>query len=332
MMNKFITIFSIFLVSTVSLFAATFEDGTGNPDIFKVNPIGMQLCEDWDRSTGACVGDNTYTITKTMTADNGRCDIAGATANAVACTFGTFDSPVLPSGVTYTYIRTELSRTMWLRGTVTNLTSPSSTGVAQCHTDGSNTQANYSQNAEGNIANDFTPTLQAFTFVNGPGNEAAIAAGLDNGTKTTANSNEDYQMNVCGANASAQACSWNSLPSLVAQTAQHFIGSSNGSQVNGVGTSNLGASDYYMSAPYYVSPEHIWMSDLEEADTSLILMYVLATPYTTKAGITPTLKMSFSVENALDANFIKSEVSGKDDVTTCSLYVGSPGVSMLLYD
>ena len=330
-MNKFFAIFSVFLISTVSLFAADFEDGEGNPDIFKVNPISMQICEDWDRSTGACVGDNTYTITKTMTADNGRCDIAGATQNAIACTFGKFDSR-LPSGVTYTYIRAELSRTMWLRGTVTNSTSPSSTGVAQCHTDGSNTQANYSQNAEGNIASDFTPTLQAFTFVNGPGNEANIAAGLDNGTKTTANSNETYQMNICGADASAQACSWNSLPSLVAQGAQHFIGSSNGSQVNGVGTSTWGSHDYYMSAPYYVSPEHIWMSDLEEADTSFILMYVLATPYTTKAGIIPTLKMSFSVEDALDANFIKSEVSGQDDVTTCSLYVGRPGVSMLLYD
>ena len=332
MMNKFITIFSIFLVSTVSLFAADFEDGEGNPDIFKVNPIGMQLCDDWDRSTGECVGDNTYTITKTMTADNGRCDIAGATANAVACTFGTFDSPVLPSGVTYAYIRAELSRTMWLRGTVTNSNSPSSTGVAQCHTDGSNTQANHSQNAEGNISSDFTPTLQAFTFVNGPGNEATVAAGLDDGTKTTPNSNTNYQSTVCSANASAQACSWNSLPSLVAQGAQHFIGSSNGSQVSGVGTSTWGAHDYYMSAPYYVSPEHIWASDLEEADTSLVLMYVLDTPYTTKAGITPTLKMSFSVENALDANFIKSEVAGKDDVTTCSLYVGRPGVSMLLYD
>ena len=184
----------------------------------------------------------------------------------------------------------------------------------------------------GNISSDFTPTLQAFTFVNGPGNEATVAAGLDDGTKTTANSNTNYNSTVCSANASAQACSWNSMPSLVAQGANHFIGASNGSQISGVGTSTWGAHDYYMSAPYYVSPEHIWMSDLEEADTSFILMYVLATPYTTKAGIIPTLKMSFSVEDALDANFIKSEVSGQDDVTTCSLYVGRPGVSMLLYD
>ena len=63
-----------------------------------------------------------------------------------------------------------------------------------------------------------------------------------------------------------------------------------------------------------------------------ILMYVLATPYTTKAGTTPTLKMSFSVEDALDADFFKSEVAGKDDVLGCTVYVGSPGVSMSLYD
>ena len=331
-MNKLFAIFFVFLISTVSLFAADFEPGSGNPDMFKVKPISMQLCEDWTRSTGACSGDNIYTITKTMTADDGRCDIAGATANAIACTFGTFESPVLPSGVTYPYIRVELSRTMWLRGTVTNTNSPSSTGVSVCHTDGSNTQANNSQNAEGNITANFTPTLQALTFVNGPGNEATIAAGVDNGTKTTANTDTSYISTTCFNDASAQACSFNTMPSLVAQEAQHFMGFSNGTQVSGVGTADFNSRDYWMTAPYYASTEHIWMSDVEEADTSLILMYVLASPYTTKAGITPTLKMSFSVEDALDADFVKSEVGGKDDVLTCSVYVGSPGVSMLLYD
>ena len=87
-----------------------------------------------------------------------------------------------------------------------------------------------------------------------------------------------------------------------------------------------------MSAGYYASTEHIWMSDVEEADTSMILMYVLATPYTTKAGTTPTLKMSFSVEDALDVDFFKSEVGGQDDVLGCTVYVGAPGVSILLYD
>ena len=331
MMNKFFSIFFVFLISTVSLLAADFEFSTGNPDVFKVKPISMQLCEDWTRSTGACSGDNIYTITKTMTADDGRCDIAGATANAIACTFGTFDSPVLPSGVTYPYIRVELSRTMWLRGTVTNTNSPSSTGLSVCHTDGSNTQANNSQNAEGNVTVDFTPTLQSLTFVNGPGNEATIAAGADNGNKTTANTDTSYT-NTCIGDASAQACSFNTLPSLIAQGAQHFIGATNGSQTSGVGTADWNSRDYFMSAPYYASTEHIWMSDLEAADTSLILMYVLATPYTTKAGITPTLKMSFSVEDALDVDFFKSEVGGKDDVLGCTVYVGSPGVSMSLYD
>ena len=331
MINKIFTTIFIFLISTVSLFAANFEFSTGDPDIFKVKPISMQLCEDWNRSTGVCEGDNTYTIVKTMTADDGRCDIAGATQNAIACTFGSFDSPVLPSAVTYPYIRVELSRTMWLRGSVTNTNSPSSTGVSICHTDGTKTQANNSQNAEGNSASDFTPTLQALTFVNGAGNEATVAAGTDNGSKTTANTDTSYAT-TCVSDASAQGCSWNSLPSLVAQGADHFIGGSNGSQVSGVGTSTWASKDYYMSAGYFTSTEHIWMSDVEEADTSMILMYVLATPYTTKAGTTPTLKMSFSVEDALDVDFFKSEVGGKDDVLGCTVYVGSPGVSILLYD
>tara|TARA_Y100000741_G_scaffold364935_1_gene357840 strand:+ start:4481 stop:5476 length:996 start_codon:yes stop_codon:yes gene_type:complete len=331
-MNKFITIFSILLISTVGSLAANFEFSTGNPDMFKVKPISMQLCEDWNRSTGECSGDNTYTIVKTMTADDGRCDIAGATQNAIACTFGSFKTPVLPSGVTYPYIRVELSRTMWLRGTVTNTNSPSSTGLSVCHTDGSNTQASNSENAEGNVTVDFTPTLQQLTFVNGAGNEATIAAGVDNGTKTTANTNSSAYGQFCTNDASNQACSWNTLPSLVAQGAQHFIGESNGSQTSGVGTPIWNNKDYYMQAGYYASTEHIWMSDVEEADTSMILMYVLAAPYTTKAGITPTLKMSFSVSEALDADFFKSEVGGQDDVLGCTVYVGSPGVTMLLYD
>ena len=74
------------------------------------------------------------------------------------------------------------------------------------------------------------------------------------------------------------------------------------------------------------------MSDLDEADTTLVLMYVLETPYLTKPGITPTLKMSFSVKDALDADFFKSEVAGEEDVASCALYVGSPGVSMSLFD
>ena len=49
MMNKIFAIFSVLLISTVSLFAADFEFSTGDPDIFKVKPISMQLCEDWNR-------------------------------------------------------------------------------------------------------------------------------------------------------------------------------------------------------------------------------------------------------------------------------------------
>ena len=325
--NKFFYIFCFVIFFTNNSFSAQFEFDQDDPTIFKVKPMNMQLCEDWDRSTGECVGDNTYTITKTLTADDGRCDIAGVAPNAIACNYGSFNNPKLPSGVTYSYIRTELSRSMWLKGTVTNTNDPSVSGVSQCHTDGSHTQANNSQNAEGNTASDFTPTLQKFNFVNGPGNEATIAAGLDNGTKTAANTNANY-FTTCINDLNAQACYWNTVPSLVTQGATHF-----GLAIDGnAGTANWLSKDYYMHTPYYASTEHIWMSDLDEADTTLVLMYVLETPYLTKPGVTPTLKMSFSVKDALDADFFKSEVEGEEDVASCALYVGSPGVSMSLFD
>ena len=50
--------------------------------------------------------------------------------NAIACNYGSFNNPKLPSGVTYSYIRTELSRSMWLKGTVTNTNDPSVSNLA----------------------------------------------------------------------------------------------------------------------------------------------------------------------------------------------------------
>ena len=44
----------------------------------------MKLCGDFDLTTGACTGDNIYTVVKTLTADDGRCDIAGVEQGAVA--------------------------------------------------------------------------------------------------------------------------------------------------------------------------------------------------------------------------------------------------------
>ena len=64
-----------------------------------------------------------------------------------------------------------------VKGTVINTNDPSVSGISQCHTDGSHTQAT-PQNAEGNTASDFTPTLQKFNFVNGPGNEVRLLQGL----------------------------------------------------------------------------------------------------------------------------------------------------------
>ena len=60
----------------------------------------MQLCESVSPSTGACVGDNTYTFTKTMT---GRCDIAAtASANTNACAISNTTAGITKN-ITYNY-------------------------------------------------------------------------------------------------------------------------------------------------------------------------------------------------------------------------------------
>ena len=58
----------------------------GTPSVMSFDMQSMQLCESVSPSTGACVGDNTYTFAKTMT---GRCDIAAVTT----CLLYTSPSP-----------------------------------------------------------------------------------------------------------------------------------------------------------------------------------------------------------------------------------------------
>ena len=84
----------------------------------------------------------------------------------------------------------------------------------------------------------------------------------------------------------------------------------------------------------YIAPsENIWQSDLEEDDTQMVLIYLLSSPYTrSSSDIFPTIKMSFDVTDALDSDFVKSTEAGKDDVKTCTLYVGSPGVNISVTD
>ena len=173
-MNKKYLIISTILVLISSLsFAGTSWDynQSGTPTVFKVKPIQMWLCENYNLTTGVCTGDNVHNIQSTVTADNGRCDIAAAPGTgAVACNMGSTAS--VPKGITYNYVRMELDRTMWLSGTVTN--SGSNADLASCHTDSSNVAASgYAD--EGSTGG--TASTQALRFMSGPGNEDFQAMG-----------------------------------------------------------------------------------------------------------------------------------------------------------
>ena len=85
----------------------------GTPTVMSFDMQSMQLCESVSPSTGACVGDNTYTFTKTMT---GRCDIAATeTANTNACVFSDTTAGITKN-ITYNYIRASMTRDVWLKG------------------------------------------------------------------------------------------------------------------------------------------------------------------------------------------------------------------------
>ena len=316
--NKIIgfSIVALFFTSTGTN-SETFwdNDQTANPTVFKVKPTDMKLCGDFDLTTGACTGDNIYTVVKTLTADDGRCDIAGVEQGAVACNYGPTNS--MPVGETYNYARFELDRTMWLKGTITN--SGGNSGMASCHTDSSNTQSSNSSAAEGSVGG--TPSLQAITFMNGAGNDTIIG----NATKTAANTS-DAEDGLCIADPTRSGCSFSYIQSLTDQGATH-LGTGEGSvQIDGT-------QDYWMFTRYYVPVGSIWQSGLEENDTSLTLIYLLSSPYTrSSADIFPTVTMSFDVTNAMDAHFIRSEEAGKDDVSTCTIFVGNPGVTISISD
>ena len=312
---KFTLIFIFILNINVHANTSWDNNMSATPTVFKVKPTDMKLCEDFSLSTGECSGSSIYTIVKTMTADDGRCDIAGVEQGAVACNYGPTNS--MPVGVTYNYVRIELDRTMWLKGTVTNTGSNSE--LASCHTDSANTQASNSVYAEGSVGG--TATLQAINFANGAGNESFIG----NATKDTANTLDTYGTS-CVNNPSLSGCSFGYVASLKAQGSTHY-GTDEGS------TQTFGSQDYWMFTGYFAPQGNIWQSDLIESDTSMVLIYKLTSPYSrSSADIFPTIKMSFDVTDALDSDFIKSEEAGKDDVKTCTLYVGSPGVTISITD
>ena len=92
----------------------------GTPSVMSFDLLSMKLCESVSPSTGACIGDNTYTFTKTMT---GRCDIAATdTANTNACVFSDTTAGITKN-ISYNYIRVSMTRDVWLKGTATSANS-----------------------------------------------------------------------------------------------------------------------------------------------------------------------------------------------------------------
>ena len=283
---------------------------SGTPTVFKVKPTDMKLCEDFDLSTGECSGDNVFTFLKTMTADNGRCDIAGVTENSIACNYGPTSN--IPLNVTYNYSRITLDRTMWLKGTVTNVTKQF-TSSDSCHTNSANTQANGSIASEGSLTG--SPSTQAIKFTNGPGNEDF----LGNGSKSSANTIDTYG-NTCYNDSSNQGCAWGSVTTLDTYGSTVFDG-----------TNPHPASDYSFTANYTTPPGGVWQSGLSTNDETLVIIYKLTTPFTrTNSDIAPLITMSFDVTDALDAQFIYANEAGSDPIEACSIYIGNPGVSITI--
>ena len=309
-MNKKYLIISIILFLTSSLsFADTAWDSniSATPTVFKVKPIQMWLCESYNVTTGVCTGDNVHNIVSSITADNGRCDIAGVAAvGAVACTMG--NTATMPKNVEYKYMRMELSRDMWLSGSVTN--TGSNSGLASCHTDASNVPvAGYiSEGSTGGTASE-----QALRFPDGPGNEdfqGNAAVGTANTTSYSA---------TCFSDSSNAGCVWSSIK---------FIEDNGGTAYDGT---NAGSRDYAFMNDYSSPTGPIWQAGLAPDDTTMFMIYALSSPYTRTLDTNPTIAMSFDVTDALDANFISS-TEGSDVVRGCNLFVGNPGVGITITD
>ena len=283
---------------------------SGTPTVFKVKPTDMKLCEDFDLSTGVCTGDNVFTFLKTMTADNGRCDIAGVAENSIACNYGPTDN--IPLNVTYDYARITLDRTMWLQGTVINETKQF-TSSDSCHTNSANIQADGSVASEGSLTG--SPSTQALIFLNGPGNEDF----LGNASKSAANTIDTYG-NTCYNDYTNQGCAWSSVATLDTYGSTVFDG-----------TNPFPASDYNFSADYSTPPGGIWQSGLSTNDETLVIIYKLTAPFRrTNADIAPLITMSFDVTDALDVQFVYAKEAGLDAIETCSVFVGNPGVSITI--
>ena len=306
---KLIYSFIIIIFSTFLLNAETVWENqqSSTPSVFKVKPTDMKLCSDFDALTGVCTG-NVYTFVKTMTADNGRCDIAASVPGAIACNYG--PTKDIPIGIEYIFARIELERTMWLQGTVENETKNNTTSDF-CFTNSNNTQSDYLTVSEGSTTSG-SASEQAMIFPNGPGNNHFQG----NATKTTANTTDTYS-NTCFNDDSNPGCAWLKVDSLDSYGSEGFDGT------------NPGSYDYFNSMDYSTPVDSVWQSGLADSDSHLVIIHRLTSPFTrTTTEVDPLIKMTFDVTDALDAQFVRATEAGLDAYETCVNYVGNPGVSI----
>ena len=263
----------------------------GTPTVMSFDLQSMQLCESVSPSTGACVGDNTYTFTKTMT---GRCDIASiATANTNACVFA--DTTVgITEDITYNYFRVTMTRDVWLSGSVVTTNTNIAEGSRTCSTASSITNS-VTEFAMGAISS--TPSIQTTTFANGPGNDTFVGGITDPANlPNTSEGGTDVFLN---------------LPYL-----------DNLGLVKG--------NHYNWSANYTQPTPHIWQNTLDSADTEVVLIYRLPASYTKITDTNPSVKLTFDVTNAIASQWFKVTNDDSSFSYACTMYLEKPLVTMAI--
>tara|TARA_B100001769_G_C22086514_1_gene585730 strand:- start:108 stop:1145 length:1038 start_codon:yes stop_codon:yes gene_type:complete len=312
------------------------------PTVFKVRPLEMNLCESFNINTGVCNGTNDVTFTPTI-ANDGICDIAAVAPGSVACSAGGTED--IPTGVTFNYMRVKIDRTMWLQGSVPSSSAVWQNGddydgsIAHCVTSSSNTNTNGTSAPEGTVltsaGGEPVPTEQAIFFSNGPGNEDETGD-ASNASWATASGNSG------SGNSGADACNpdWDAinlgdLSSLGSPCS--FVSITTLDNAGYTNSSSSGGGNYTYTMDYSTTWSNaeslkIWQGRLTASSEGLVMIYKLSSPFTrTLKDVSPLLKMSFDVTNALRAQFTKYTADEDADGTeVCTLDVGDPQVTITI--
>ena len=320
------------------------------PSVFKVKPISMKLCESFDVTTGLCNGSNDVEFSPNVATDNGRCDIAGVAPGAVACSATGANN--IPKNVTFNFMRVEISRTMWLTGTVTPEDANGGTiawgngddydgNIQSCVTSSAltNTNGNSAPIGVAVTSGSQTPTEQAMFFLNGPGNDTFQGnASSDSWAESRGNSLEDPAATpdwiaACGSSdfSSLANLYWADITPLdnAGYTKTTSSSCGNYSYYNDYSSTWL---DFDTGVE--IVSQQIWQGGLEPSDEALAMVYKLTESFTRTLDRTPTLKMAFDVTNSIRAQF--SQFVADEDPAPgtefCTLDVGRPSVSITVTD